>query len=487
MYYKSSDPKDSIHELFIKNHFNKRFSFDDCSICCDNQTINGDFSKIGNEELFNILANRIVDNEYLSIIIQNINEKSIPFCEFFFSSGLFEKLIDKMMNDSSEAGYLVISNIITQANMLIASAFLNNLHVLMLKDLGSENDIISHSVMKLARRIIHKSHVGRIILFISGFTAHLCELMVDGELNHLAYNTRTLLKFVILDPVFGIHGYSAMGRDLPSRADVINYCGSLGLESKLKFCLSRYLKEGNSYSNNSQLWCCIESLLTNCDETVQYYSLGCFSLLSKYGYANKVIESTSFIAHVPQLLNQSANISWAVMSVLNELTVNSSPLICDRLWSKSMNLLDLIINLAFLSNERTQTMCFSLLSSIIKMANEVLTHILESDILSYINHCIDESDFTLKEEMAWFVVSVIQDIDLNALPILIDQKLLSSLLFIAENGNKHIQNAVLLSCRILVDSPLKELFYSVEIYESIQKMEENQIAVYLLSALEGND
>ena len=477
-------------ELIINNNFNKLNYYEEIELILENEEEEENLNKNNNfEEIENLIFNELENPETFNILNNFFKKTTINIKKSFILSDLFDEILNFLFNENILINiFNFFKNLISNSIKIIKILLEKNILKLLYYYLELNNYLLIHYSLKIIKIIINYSHYGRILLFITGFFIKISNLINLKNLNlNYKYISHLLLKYIILDPINGIYGYSIIGKKLPSRKKIKEFCNKFLLNNNSKFLLNKFLKEGNNYNNNNLLWYCLEQFLLSNNEYLIYNSLLSFSILSRYNNnSNKIIELTSIINLFPKFLELNDNIKWATIVTLSDLTFFSNNEFSLKIWNNKFNF-NLILNLLINNNNNKILLSnLLLLTNIINSYNEIPLFVLNENLLIFINNNLINSDFKLKIEIIWLFISIINIFPFNFFKNFFNQQIFDSLIYLIETSNNQIKEAILQTFCLFIEEDFNfKNFFNIEFIDILNNLNDfNEYTTFLLNKIE---
>lgn len=258
-------------------------------------------------------------------------------------SELFTYMSRLMMKNPLPVGFQCFQELLSGSTYLIKHAVKQDLISLFTCSFLCADQNVVHHAFKLFRRLLCKSHFFRICFFHFGlFELFHTNISTFSEAN-VEYLSKTVLRFVLMEPVFGIGGYKQNGREVLSRTEILRYFKEIDLSKNNIMLLSNFLKYGSIPKFNKHLWLLLNVFIAFPNIKVIYSSLISFIELAELFCENKgiltnIINYSSVLDSnfIDLLLNSNSNrLIFAFFELMNFIVYNSDI----KLFSKILDIL----------------------------------------------------------------------------------------------------------------------------------------------------
>ena len=437
----------------------------------------------------------VCDNYYqLTQFLDNILPNShIDICKVIVESTLFPRIVHTLETSSYPLLLNAICEMVYFSPTLIMKIYQYNFFQLLYSFLLTPSIYISHYAIKFIRKIIPYGMENKILLFATGMMHNILELVNIFRENNFPpekfiYVIKTVYIFVGYDPVFGQNSFRKTYGMLHSRKTVMRNFRSLGFPVKVMFKVSQFIKNGNGFVPNRELYYFIDFLLSS---QWAIFGLKILEILVSYCQYNseKIIDSTSFFHFVKiNLFNDDYEIKAKIFRIFQHILYFTDDLYENKfkklkLFSYGFHLLNLYCQTP--NAEDNNGLILSILSCMtngVSIFNQVKTIFLEQNKMTLLLHMLEKCENKISIEVCWLIVTLLNSYNKEELEFIISEEIITTLIDFLNNYEENLLIAILhLFIALIHDFPHQILHllqdeYAYSVIEDICQYENEEIS-----------
>ncbi|EAY00237.1 hypothetical protein TVAG_449730 [Trichomonas vaginalis G3] len=451
--------------------------FDDCELLEDPMT-----DDIKNS-IYNELNSRMDSKSPIFDRIEYFLSEFGPYFAHFLvvQSDLLTKVFQHIECDVETVDFSQITQIISISQEAIMNAFKKGLYVFIIHCIQSDSQILRHLILKLIRKILVGSHLTRVCLFGLGFFDLCLEILPSFSIENLRYLAKTVLRYIILDPVTGRRGYQMNGHSLPSRTDILRFITeNFEIHPHNYLRLTNFLKTGCTKRNATVIWQLLDIFITQEDPETHLSALMSYSYMSLVSEENSnIIICNTKVPHAALAFLSSEN-NRLIFSSFFFLTSSTFRVYREGIVTLYRIFKDLIaVGMDFLQNEDKDIRILSarFLNNIIADCDEDIANYVGQEKWNLFMNILEEDDQSVKSEILWLILNILLAIPFETRMEALNPHIWENFVEFLEGGELPLVEAILNFICVMINEDEAFSFIGTlienETVQTIQELEES--------------
>lgn len=484
--FKDDNVVNQVKHLYTENSKKAQINFEHVNILSEFDNFKIEDDPITNEmkdKIYHEFSQLIQQHSSLLNRLEYFMEEYGPYFAHFIviQSDLLPGILQSILADPQGLAFMQLTQMITISHDAILNSFQHGIFFFIRDCLQSGVEDTRHFIFKLVRRLILGSHLSRVCLFGMGFFDVCLEILPTMVPENARYLAKTILRFIMLDPVFGQRGYQKFGHYLPSRTDILRLISSTNIPPNLYLRLSNFLKTGSTKRNATIIWNLLDVLLGLPDPETHLAALLSYSYLalSSMDTSLAVIGST----HAPEAARSfldSGN-PRLILATLFYLSSSTFEIYREGLVRLERVFGDLIlVGLFYLEAEQKEirVLAARLLNNLVAASDdEISTRVAVERWPLIVQKCLDD-DFSVKNELVWLILNILLSVDFEQRLNALNEEVWSIFETFLEGGDNPLIEAILNFFCVMLneddENNFIEMYINTEIHDIVAEINDSK-------------